>query len=403
MSSGASRDARAPSDGPFGTYDFGLSSGDEERAKRLHAEAMIVDALCQGPCGLRSFSPEMVARLQAEYDRHRNAQKAVLDTWSLPNRLALAGDFPDLEDAWVRSGLTGASRQTIGFPSTPDADPYLESMAWFALHQAQFDRFDWLGKALKADDFIAAKRAGTRVGFLNTQNTLDLGSNPQRLEQFHMFGMRMIQLTYNSVNFVGGGCADRTDCGVTSFGAEVIGRMDELGILVDVSHCGDRTTLDACRISRNPVVVSHAGMRGLLDHPRNKPDDGLKAVADSGGFVGVFCVPQFLTESAEPTIEHFLDHVDYLANLIGVEHVGIGTDWPLQSPDWGMERLGEWLYGLGFSEDDGFGAPTTLRGFDDYRDLPNITRGLVARGYADEDILGILGGNFLRVFRAVCG
>lgn len=387
----------------FGYFEFGLSQSDEERAQRLHSDALIIDTLCQGPCGSSAFTPAMVEQLKAEYEVHRNAQKAVLDTWALPNKLALEGKSSALQRAWQDSGLTGASRQTIGFQSTPDSDPYMESMHWFAFHQAQFDRFDWLEKALVADDFIRAKKLGQCVGFMNTQNAIDLGTNLNRLDQFYHFGMRMIQLTYNSVNYIGGGCMDRTDCGVTSFGTELIQRMDQLGILVDVSHCGDATTLDACHLSKNPVVVSHAGARTLLNTRRNKSDEALRAIADTGGYIGVFCAPQFLTQSADPTIEHFLDHIDYMANLVGVEHIGIGTDWPLQSPSWGMERLKDWLYGLGFSKDDGFEEPVNLLGFNDYRDLPNITRGLVARGYSDADIKGVLGENFLRVFRQVCG
>ena len=387
----------------FGTYDFGLSASQEARASRLHADAVIIDTLCQGPCGAAAFTPDMIAGLQRDFETHRNSQRAVLDTWSLPNRMALAGTSTALHEAWTASGLTGASRQTIGFQSTPETDPYKEAIAWFALHQAQFDRFDWLIKALRADDFLTAKREGRRAGFLNTQDTLDLGLNIGRLDQFHQFGMRMVQLTYNSVNHVGGGCTDRTDCGVTRFGAEVIARMNDLGILVDVSHCGDQTTLDACKLSRAPVIVSHAGARGLLAHPRNKSDEALKAIADTGGYVGLFCVPQFLSDDPHPSIEHFLDHVDYVADIVGIDRVGIGTDWPLQSPAWGMERLHEWLMGHGFDADDGFAAPKTLAGFDDYRDLPNITRGLVARGFSDDEIVGVLGGNFLRVFREVCG
>jgi len=387
----------------FGSYDFDLSASQEARAARLHADAVIIDTLCQGPCGAAAFTADMIAGLQRDFETHRNAQQAVLDTWSLPNRMALEGTSSALHEAWTASGLTGASRQTIGFQSTPDADPYKEAIPWFALHQAQFDRFDWLIKAQRADDFVQAKREGRRAGFLNTQDTLDLGLNIGRLDQFHQFGMRMIQLTYNSVNHVGGGCTDRTDCGVTRFGAEVIARMNDLGILVDVSHCGDRTTLDACKLSRAPVVASHAGARGLLAHSRNKADEALRAIADTGGYVGLFCVPQFLTDDPHPTIEHFLDHVDYVAGIVGIDRVGIGTDWPLQSPAWGMERLHEWLMGHGFDADDGFATPKTLAGFDDYRDLPNITRGLVARGFSDDEIVGVLGGNFLRVFRAVCG
>ena len=387
----------------FGRFDFGLSDAQERRARALHDQAIIIDTLCQGPCGEQSFSPSMVARLQAEFDGHRNVQKAVLDTWSLPNRMALRGESDELKRCWEAAGLTGASRQVIGFQSSPEADPYLESMRWFALHQAQFDRFDWLGKALTADDFVAAKRLGKRIGFLNTQNTLDIGTDLGRLEQFHLFGMRMIQLTYNTVNHVGGGCLDRTSCGVSSFGADVIREMNALGILVDVSHAGTATTMDACRLSKQPVVVSHTGASALLESPRNKTDDELRAIADTGGYVGIFCVPQFLTDAPDPTVEHCLDHIEHVAQTIGVRHVGIGTDWPLPSPRWGMERLRDWLHGLGFAASHGFDQPTTLRGFGDYRDLPNITRGLVARGFSDDEIRGVLGENFLEVFGSVCG
>jgi membrane dipeptidase len=387
----------------FGNCCLGLSTAEEQRARELHESSIIIDTLFQGPCGYRSFSEDMISKLKKQYAVHNNAQKAVLETWALPHEMALRGEFSDLRLVWEASGITGASRQTIGFPATPDSDPYLESMNWFALHQAQFDRFEWLDKALVAEDFRRAKRQGTRVGFLNTQNTLDIGSNLDRLVQFQRFGMRMVQLTYNSVNFVGGGCSDRVDCGVTSFGHSVIKQLNSLGMIVDVSHCGRTTTLDACKLSSEPVVASHLAARGLIDHPRNKADDEIRAIADTGGYVGVYCVPQFLSTHEAPTITALLDHIDYIVNLIGIDHIGIGSDWPLQSPAWGMERLFEWMNELGFDPDSGFDMPKNLLGFDDIRDFPNITRGLVKRGYSDDEIRGVLGENFLRVFEQVCG
>ncbi|MEZ5870285.1 MAG: membrane dipeptidase [Nitratireductor sp.] len=387
----------------FGRHDFGLSEAEEKRAAHLHESSIIIDTLFQGPCGRRSFTSAMVERLKKQYERHRSAMQAVLDAWSMPFRMALDGEFPPLRETWEASGITGASRQTIGFPITPESDPYAQAMEWYSLHQAQFDRFDWLDKALVAEDFRVAKRAGKRVGFLNSQNTLDIGLQLDRLDQFHRFGMRMIQLTYNTVNHVGGGSYDRVDCGVTNFGSKVIDRMNGLGILVDISHCGRQTTLDACKLSKSPVVASHTAAWGLFEHVRNKKDDELRAIADTGGYVGIYCLRQFLTDAKVPSIDAFLDHVDHVCDVVGWEHVGIGSDWPVQQPEWTDRLFATTMGETGADSRGGFDAPRSLVGFDDIRDFPNITRGLVKRGYSDEQIRGILGENFLRVFEAVCG
>ena len=129
----------------------------------------------------------------------------------------------------------------------------------------------------------------------------------------------------------------------------------------------------------------------------------MKAIAASGGYVGVYLVSMFLSAKPVSTIEDFLDHVDYIANLIGPEYIGIGSDWPMQAPEWGVQRLAEWALEIGFRPEHGVTAPVQVAGFDDYRDFPNITRGLVKRGYSDSQIKGILGENFLRVFKQVCG
>ena len=195
----------------FGGFDFGLSAEQEERARRLHAGSVIVDMLFQGPCGKRALTAEMVEELRREYRRHQNPQKAVLDSWNLPIRRALAGEFPDFKRLWDECGVTGGNRQTVGMTLSENVDPYTEAMDWFAFNQAQFDRFPWLMKALVAEDFRRAKREGKHAGFVSTQNTVDIGLNLRRLDQYYDFGMRMIQLTNNTVNFVGGGCTDRVD------------------------------------------------------------------------------------------------------------------------------------------------------------------------------------------------
>jgi membrane dipeptidase len=144
-------------------------------------------------------------------------------------------------------------------------------------------------------------------------------------------------------------------------------------------------------------------------HARGKSDEEFKAVADSGGVIGIVTVPFFLapppTAGKKITIESMFDHIDYVANLVGWEHVAIGTDWPMaMSKTFLMERFLPWAYKAGFRKEDRVDEMRdNLVGFDDYRDFPNITRGLVKRGYSDEQIKGILGENFLRVFKEICG
>lgn len=338
----------------------------------------------------------MVAGLQREYERHHDPQKGLWSGVRLPVPLAVQGRFPEFQACWDASGITAGNRQTGGM--SPGG-----ALGGFALAQAQFDRLPWLVKATTAGDIRRAKVAGRHAGFVSTQNTVDIGLDLDRWDQYYDLGMRMIQLTYNSVNFVGGGCTDRTDCGVTDYGVKFIKRMNDLGMIVDTGHCGRQTTLDARALSTAPVVASHTSAAGVHAHDRAKSDEELRALAATGGYIGVYCVGMFLTDEPDATIEHVLDHIDYIARLVGPQHVGIGSDWPMPAPQWGVQRLAEWALEIGLRPEHGIGAPQNLIGFDDYRDFPNITRGLVARGYIDEEIAGILGENFLRVFERVCG
>lgn len=380
----------------FGTWDFNLSPEQEEHASQLHRDSIIIDTLFQGPCGARVFDDTMLDRLQREFEQHRNAMKGLWTAVEMPVRGAIAGEFPAFKQCWDDSGITAGNRQTGG-------NSLEEALAWFALNQAQFDNLPWLIKATKAEDIRRAKREGIHAGFVSTQNTVDVGQNLDRLDRYYELGMRMIQLTYNSVNFVGGGCTDRVDCGVTDFGVTFIERMNTLGIIVDTGHCGRQTTLDACALSTSPVVASHTSAAGVHKHDRAKSDEELRAIAASGGYIGVYLVSMFLSGKEQSTIEDALDHIDYIANLVGPEFIGIGSDWPMQAPQWGIDRLAEYAMEIGFRPEHGVTSPKNVLGFDDYRDFPNITRGLIARGYSDEQIRGILGENFLRVFEQVCG
>jgi membrane dipeptidase len=216
-------------------------------------------------------------------------------------------------------------------------------------------------------------------------------------------GLRSLMLTYNRMDHVGVGCTERVDAGLSMFGIDVVKHCNEIGMIVDVSHCGYLTTMDACRHSTKPVNANHTAARSVYSHARGKSDDALRAIAGTGGVIGVVAVPFFLTGDRRPTIEHMLDHIDYIANAVGWRHVALGTDWPLQVPDELLKvTLSPDNKALGFREQDNLDVTSRLIGFDDCRDLSNITRGLVKRGYPDNQIQGILGENALRAIAEIC-
>jgi membrane dipeptidase len=380
----------------FATFDFGLSAEQEQRAARLHGESIIIDMLFQGPCGYRSFTADLEAELHAEYEKEHNHLEVLFSATFTPPRLAARGECPDFKSCWDESGITAGNRQTRA-GLTPAAARF-----WATLTQ-QFDHLPWLIKALRAEDIRRAKREGNHAGMVTTQNTVEMDEDIRVVDVLWGMGLRMMQLTYNSMNFAGAGCTERTDAGVSNFGARVIDRMDELGIIVDTGHCGRQTTLDACSLSKNPVVASHTSAASVYKVDRAKSAEELQALAGTGGVIGVYAVPFFLAPGRDVTIEAMLDHIDYIVDLVGWQHVGIGTDWPMQAPKSILGHLDEGGKEIGFREEHNLNSLTNLIGFDDYRDFPNITRGLVKRGHTDEQIKGILGENFLRVYEQVCG
>ncbi len=378
----------------YGAYDFGLNEDDEARARRLHDQSVIIDLLYQGPVGTEALEP-FDHLYEKAWEEAATPEKALQATTGIAYDLAVEGRLPEFRQHWEESGLTGGNRQFT-------LDP--ETMTWtFAHHIATFDHFPWLRKALRAEDFRQAKASGQRAGYLTTQDTTGIPKDTEILDVVYRFGARVIGLTYNTQNYVGSGCTDRADGGVSDFGARFIRRMNELGIIVDTAHSGTQTTLDACRLSERPVIASHTGAAALLDHDRNKTDEEFEAIAASGGVIGVVAVPFFLSQEDEVPVTAMLDHMEHIATLVGWEHVAIGSDWPMQHGRSSLERLNRLEERIGFRPEHRIDWMRTLVGFEDYRDLPNLARGLVARGCADDQVRGVLGENFLRVFEDVCG
>lgn len=242
------------------------------------------------------------------------------------------------------------------------------------------------------DRIMEEGRIGYIVGIQNAQHF----ETPDDVNEFYNLGQRVSQLTYNSQNRIGAGATERVDGGVTHFGAAIIERMNEVGMAVDVSHCGDRTTLDAFEISSAPVLITHSNVRALVgNHPRAKSDEAIRALARQGGVMGITGVRNFVRDREPTTIEHLLDHFDYVADLVGIEHVGIGTDMDADGyddvPQPAYDRLRS-----GYDESYAFRGRIDTDGFDHPKKIFDLTEGLIRRGYSDADIELVLGGNFRR-------
>lgn len=380
----------------FGKFDFGLSDAEEELAARLHAESLIIDLVFQHPGGYRVFEQEPIKTLVAE----RAGGKSGLELYGavgvmLAYEADLAGTHSLMREGWDASGVT-VGEMTI--------DPH--NPLGGAVPAGQLaDGLPWLRRVVRADEMRQAKEDGVHAMFGYCQPVHGIPGDLAKVEEAYHLGLRVLMLTYNNSDLVGCGCTERFDHGLTNFGIGLVACLDKLGIIVDTSHCGKLTTLDACTFSSRPVIANHTSAGALHPHARAKTDEELDAIAETGGVIGVCAVPFFLTDKEDADINAMLDHIDYMANRIGWEHVAIGTDWPLTIPRQLLSRLfsPELMSRIGFRSEHNIQPEKNLIGFDDYRDFPNITRGLVSRGYGEKEIRGILGANFLRVFEDVCG
>jgi len=250
-----------------------------------------------------------------------------------------------------------------------------------------------------AADVLNARQRGA-IAFLPTVEHLALGHELHRVDVLYGVGVRLAGLTYMRKTYVGDGQNERTDCGLSELGIEVVRRMNDLGMVIDLSHAGSRTALEAIEHSQAPVVFSHNAAHAIWPTARTRCDKDFVACADKGGLVCVTAVPNSLSNDPHQNINCVLDHYDYLVKLVGVDHVGIGTD-TLVGDHVGFHKLGA-------SRRAASGLPSTfpaeyLNGLESPADGKNIIRGLIARGYSDEDIARIAGLNAIDLLRRTIG
>lgn len=292
-----------------------------------------------------------------------------------------------------QGGVTAANATIAVWHNLPEA---MRMIADFhALFREQAD----LVMPVHSVDDIAAAKASNRVGIIfGFQDTAPIEDNVRLLSVYHALGVRIIQLTYNQQNRVGYGCMEPEDGGLTAFGRQVVAEMNRLGILVDLSHCGPRTTMEAIEVSQKPVAVTHANPRAICDHPRNKSDEILKALAAKGGVVGAVVFAPMLTCSQHATLDDYLATIDYLVELVGIDHVGLGPDFMEEMPAEVMQKA---LGTLPPEVAEQFAQMPPTQGFESIAACANVTAGLLDRGYQPADVQKIMGGNWLRLYREV--
>jgi membrane dipeptidase len=249
-------------------------------------------------------------------------------------------------------------------------------------------------------DIKQAKKENKTAVIMGTQNAVHLDDDLDNVAKLWQLGLRIIQLTYQGKNSFGAGCGADPDERLTEFGKELVRKMNDAGVVVDLSHCGYRTTLDAVAQSQLPCIFSHANARALCNHIRNKTDEQIVAMAQKGGVMGIVNYAPFsdIKKNRSPTISEFLDIMEYVIELVGIDHVGIGLDF---TPTWTQADYEQAKKTYPEIYLDYRMSQIPLKGLEDISSVSSITAGLVERGYAEEDITKILGGNFLRVFNLV--
>jgi membrane dipeptidase len=266
---------------------------------------------------------------------------------------------------------------------------------------------DFMLKVKSAADLDRAKTSG-RLGIIyGFQDATPLGEDLNRVKVFSRFGVRIIQLTYNRRNLLGDGCLEPGNAGLSRFGQQVVEAMNEQGLLVDLSHCGHRTTTDAIKLSKQPVAITHAGCAALTDLPRNKTDEELRLLAKRGGVVGIYLMP-FLRSHGQPTSEDLIRHVEHAVDVCGEDHVGIGTDGVVSRIELTPEFIKRHREDIANRRRLGISAPgeeedvyTFLPDLNGPRKLETVAGLLLARGHSESRVTKILGGNFSRLFREV--
>ena len=373
-----------------------------EHGLRLHRECLVFDAY--------AFSP------RAAIDGDRLAQavnegassielKDLREEMSMTRYVTNPFEQQEYRDAWRSSGVTCVFQNA----GEEGQDPLrlLKRLARFTFATDALREF--VSKAASAEDILQAKRQSRHCLYFSgngvplTQDWISVPDELRYLRVFYQLGIRMMHLTYQRRNMIGDGCAEKANAGLSDFGRSVIAEMNRVGVIPDCAHSGWQTSLEAAQVSEKPVVASHTTSAAIYPHIRSKPDEVIQTIADSGGYVGICCIPSFLRGDGD--IRIFLDHIEYVAKKFGADHVAIGTDVAYLSQNAAAEQKKVPRAGRKRPDfrslwpQDDYRTSESARQSIAWTNWPLFTVGLVQRGFADDDIRKIIGENVLRVAR----
>jgi len=298
----------------------------------------------------------------------------------------------------MREGKLDAVHVTIAYHEN-----FRETVANIEVWNGYFERFPELIFHGRTGDDVRLARATNRTAiFYGFQNPSPMEDDIRLVEILHTLGARFMQLSYNNQSLLASGCYETNDTGITRMGKAVIEEMNRVGLVVDMSHSAERSTLEAIEISSRPIVISHANPGFWEPALRNKSDTVLRQLGVSGGMLGFSIYPHHLKGKGDCTLQSFCEMIAATAELMGVDHIGLGSDLCQDQPDSVVEwmRVGRWTknidYGEGSAGNAGF--PPMPGWFNDNRDFDNVEQGLRDAGFSDEDTGKIMGGNWLRFF-----
>ena len=312
---------------------------------------------------------------------------------------------PDGLAAIERSGLTTIYVTMGGSGEQPNS--YEDAIQTIAQQHGMINQHrDRLILVRRTEDILEAKRTGKLGVMLVFQNCSQLDRNIDNVEFFYNLGIRQMIPTYNRLNALGAGCTARVDTGLSRFGVQVIEKMNELGMVVDVAHSGHKTTMDTLDVSESTPVFSHNNCSALYEHPRNKTDEEIKKLAERGGVIGMSTVNFFVGPKEANTLDDLIDHFVHVAELVGVDHLAVGSDsgvagWRAMFKD--KETFEAWAEPYEFHPSVDVRWPPFIEEIDVPEKFSVIADRLLERGFSTSDVRKIMGENWMRIYREVLG